>query len=134
MEAALRTVYELITGHEVPFENLDILLCRGFECVRQASLTLENVKPDWSFLEGVDLKFMIALGTANAKQVLEVFKRGKLDDAHFIEVMGCPRACIGGGDQPIPSSPEIHQKRAKAIYAEDARRCRRCPSIGSEIA
>jgi iron only hydrogenase large subunit-like protein len=120
MEAALRTAYELVTGREVPFANLDILPCRGFEGVREASVKLENVKPEWSFLEGVDLKFMIAHGTANAKKVMEALKRGELADVHFIEVMGCPGGCIGGGGQPIPTSPEIRRKRAEAIYAEDA--------------
>jgi iron only hydrogenase large subunit-like protein len=120
MEAALRTAYELVTGREVPFENLNIMPCRGFEGVRQASVHLENVKPEWSFLEGVDLKFMIAHGTANAKKVMEALKRGELNDVHFIEVMGCPGGCIGGGGQPIPTSPEIRRKRAEAIYSEDA--------------
>lgn len=119
MEAALRTAYELVTGREVPFENLNIMPCRGFEGVRQASVHLENVKPEWSFLEGVDLKFMIAHGTANAKKVMEALKRGELSDVHFIEVMGCPGGCIGGGGQPIPTSPEIRRKRAEAIYSED---------------
>lgn len=119
MEAALRTAYELVTGREVPFKNLDITPCRGFEGVKQAAVKLENVKPEWSFLEGVDLKFMIAHGTANAKKVMEALKRGELDDVHFIEVMGCPGGCIGGGGQPIPTSPEIRQKRADAIYKED---------------
>lgn len=120
MEAALRTAYELVTGREVPFANLDILPCRGFEGVKQASVKLENVLPEWSFLEGVDLKFMIAHGTANAKKVMEALKRGELADVHFIEVMGCPGGCIGGGGQPIPTSPYIRQKRMEAIYKEDS--------------
>ncbi|WP_321286437.1 iron hydrogenase small subunit [uncultured Sunxiuqinia sp.] len=33
--------------------------------------------------------------------------------------MACPGACLGGGGQPIPTSPEIRQKRTEAIYAED---------------
>ena len=120
MEAALRTAYELVTGREVPFSNLEIMPCRGFEGVKEASVKLENVKPEWSFLEGVDLKFMIAHGTANAKKVMEALKRGELNDVHFIEVMACPGGCIGGGGQPIPTSPEIRAKRAEAIYKEDA--------------
>jgi len=120
MEAALRTAYELVTGREVPFENLDILPCRGFEGVKQASVKLENVKPEWSFLEGVDLNFMIAHGTANAKKVMEALVKGELSNIHFIEVMACPGGCIGGGGQPIPTSPEIRKKRAEAIYQEDA--------------
>jgi iron-only hydrogenase group A len=120
MEAALRTAYEIVTGREVPFKNLDIMPCRGFEGVRQASVKLENVKPEWSFLEGVSLNFMIAHGTANAKKVMDALVRGDLQDIHFIEVMACPGGCIGGGGQPIPTSQEIRRKRAEAIYKEDA--------------
>ncbi len=120
MEAALRTVYEIVTGRQVPFDNLNITPCRGMEGVKESSVKLENVKPEWSFLEGVELKFMIAHGTANAKKVMEKLKAGELQDVHFIEVMGCPGGCIGGGGQPIPTSPEIRQKRAEAIYAEEA--------------
>ena len=120
MEAALRTVYELTTGREVPFKNLDIMPCRGFEGVKQASVKLENVLPAWSFLEGVEVNFMIAHGTANAKKVMDALVRGELNNIHFIEVMACPGGCIGGGGQPIPTSLEIRQKRAEAIYKEDA--------------
>ncbi len=120
MEAALRTVYEIVTGREVPFQNLSITPCRGMDGVRQASIILNDVKEEWKFLEGVELKFMIAHGTANAKKVMEALIRGELDDFHFIEIMGCPGGCIGGGGQPIPTSPEIRRKRAEAIYKEDA--------------
>jgi len=33
--------------------------------------------------------------------------------------MACPGGCLGGGGQPIPTSPEIRKARAKAIYDED---------------
>lgn len=120
MEAALRTVYEIVTGREVPFQNLSITPCRGMDGVRQASIILNDVKEEWKFLEDVELKFMIVHGTANAKKVMEALIRGELDDFHFIEIMGCPGGCIGGGGQPIPTSPEIRRKRAEAIYKEDA--------------
>lgn len=119
MEAALRTAYELITGREVPFKDLKIEPCRGFEGVKKASVLLEGCKPDFSFLEGVELKFMVAHGTANAMTVMEMLKRGEIDDVHFIEIMGCPGGCIGGGGQPIPTSQEIRTKRAEAIYKEE---------------
>jgi NADH-quinone oxidoreductase subunit G/[NiFe] hydrogenase diaphorase moiety small subunit len=44
---------------------------------------------------------------------------GQFSQCHFIEFMGCPGGCIGGGGQPIPTSPEIRKARAKAIYSED---------------
>ncbi len=120
MEAALRTVYELVTGRPVPFENLDITPCRGFEGIKQASVKLENCVTDYKFLEGVELKFVVAHGTANAKKVMEMLKRGELNDVHFVEIMACPGGCLGGGGQPIPTSAEIRAKRAQAIYEEDA--------------
>ncbi len=119
MEAALRTAYEIVTGREVPFTNLDIQPCRGFEGIKQASVKLADVLPEWSFLEGVDLNFMIAHGTANAKVVMDMLVAGELKNIHFIEIMACPGGCIGGGGQPIPTSPEIRRKRAEAIYDEE---------------
>jgi NADH-quinone oxidoreductase subunit G/[NiFe] hydrogenase diaphorase moiety small subunit len=62
---------------------------------------------------------MIAHGTANAKKVMDRLVAGELNDVHFIEIMGCPGGCIGGGGQPIPTSPAIRQARADAIYQED---------------
>lgn len=118
MEAALRTAYELVTGREVPFENLNITPVRGMEGVREAAVKIENVKPEWSFLEGVELKTVVAHGLTNAHQVMEAVKSGKAD-WHFIEIMACPGGCLGGGGQPIPTTPEIRKKRAEAIYRED---------------
>ncbi|NOQ25124.1 MAG: 2Fe-2S iron-sulfur cluster binding domain-containing protein [Bacteroidales bacterium] len=118
MEAALRTAYELVTGREVPFENLNITAVRGMEGVREASVKIENVLPAWSFLEGVELKTAIAHGLKNAHQIMDAIKAGTAN-YHFVEVMGCPGGCIGGGGQPIPTTPEIRQKRADAIYRED---------------
>lgn len=119
MEAALRTAYELITGRQVPFENLRIDATRGFEGIKQASVKLDGCVPEWSFLEGVDLKFIVAHGTANAKKVMEMLKAGELKDVHFVEIMACPGGCLGGGGMPIPTTTEIRKKRAQAIYAED---------------
>ncbi len=118
MEAALRTAYEIVTGREVPFTNLNIMPVRGMEGVREATIKMKNVKTEWKFLEGVELKVAVAHGLANAKVLMERVQAGEAD-YHFIEVMGCPGGCLGGGGQPIPTSPEIRKKRAEAIYAED---------------
>lgn len=119
MEAALRTAYELITGRDVPFENLNIMPVRGVEGVRYASIKIEDPLKEWAFLDGVELKCAVAHGLVNAKQVMDDIKNGK-SDFHFIEIMACPGGCLGGGGQPIPTNPEIRQKRTEAIYAEDA--------------
>jgi len=119
MEAAIRTAYEIVTGKPVPFKNLDVLPVRGMEGIRKAELPIEKALDEWKFLEGKILKVMIAHGTANAKKVMEMLEKGELSDVHFIEIMACPGGCLGGGGQPIPTTPEIRKARAKAIYDED---------------
>ncbi len=118
MEAALRTAYEIVTGREVPFGNLNITPVRGMEGIKEAEVKIENVKPEWSFLEGVTLKVAIAHGLANAKRLMTAIRDGKVQ-YHFVEIMACPGGCLGGGGQPIPTNLEIRKKRAEAIYAED---------------
>jgi len=119
MEAALRTAYELVTGRPVPFDNLNILPVRGMEGVRKATIKIENPLEEWAFLDGVELKCAVAHGLVNAKKIMDAIKTGEAD-FHFIEIMACPGGCLGGGGQPIPTNEEIRQKRAEAIYAEDA--------------
>ncbi|PKP38271.1 MAG: ferredoxin [Bacteroidetes bacterium HGW-Bacteroidetes-15] len=119
MEAALRTAYEVVTGREVPFNGLNITPVRGMDGVKEAAVLIENVKPEWSFLEGVELKTVVAHGLTNAKKVMDAVRDGKAN-YHFIEIMACPGGCLGGGGQPIPTNAEIRAKRAEAIYAEDA--------------
>jgi iron only hydrogenase large subunit-like protein len=133
MEAALRTVIELVCGIKVEdlFDHANITPIRGFEGIRflEFPITevgpvpdiLKHLVPNWDWLKGVTLKVAVAHGTANARKVMEDIKAGgKCSECHFIEFMACPGGCIGGGGQPIPTSPEIRAKRAKAIYAEDA--------------
>ncbi len=118
MEAALRTAYELVTGKPVPFENLDITPVRGMEGVKAATIKITGCKPEWSFLEGVELKVAVAHGLANARKVMKQVAEGK-SPYHFIEIMACPGGCLGGGGQPIPTNIDIRKLRASAIYAED---------------
>jgi NADH-quinone oxidoreductase subunit G/[NiFe] hydrogenase diaphorase moiety small subunit/NADP-reducing hydrogenase subunit HndD len=118
MEAALRTAYEIVTGREVPFKDLNITPVRGMEGVRQASVKIEDCKKEWSFLNGVELKCAVAHGLVNARKLMNGVKDGEIQ-VHFIEVMACPGGCLGGGGQPIPTNEKIRRKRTEAIYAED---------------
>ncbi|MBN2238028.1 MAG: iron hydrogenase small subunit [Bacteroidales bacterium] len=118
MEAALRTAYEVVTGREVPFENLNILPVRGMEGIKDATIKIEGCLPEWSFLEGAELKVAVAHGLINARKIMDQVAAGT-SPYHFIEVMACPGGCIGGGGQPIPTNEEIRRKRAEAIYDED---------------
>jgi NADP-reducing hydrogenase subunit HndD len=118
MEAALRTAYEIVTGREVPFKNLNIIPVRGMDGVKEATIKIEGCTDDWKFLEGAELKVAIAHGLINANKIMKMIREGK-SPYHFVEIMACPGGCIGGGGQPIPTSMEIRQKRMKAIYSED---------------
>ncbi len=119
MEAALRTVYEVVTGREIPFDGLNIMPVRGMEGVREAAIKIEKALPEWDFLEGVEVKTCVAHGLANAKKVMETVRDG-IANYHFIEIMACPGGCLGGGGQPLPTSPEIREKRTASIYKVDA--------------
>ncbi len=118
MEAALRTAYEIVTGREVPFDNLNITPVRGMEGVKEASVKIEGCTEEWKFLEGAELKVAIAHGLVNANRVMADVREG-LSPYHFVEIMACPGGCIGGGGQPVPTSLEIRRNRTNAIYEED---------------
>jgi NADP-reducing hydrogenase subunit HndD len=118
MEAALRTAYEIVTGREIPFGNLNVTPVRGMEGVKEATVKIEGCVDAWKFLEGAELKVAIAHGLVNANKIMKMVKNGEAS-YHFIEIMGCPGGCIGGGGQPIPTNMKIREKRMKAIYAED---------------
>ncbi len=118
MEAALRTAYEIVTGREVPFDNLEITAVRGLEGVKEATIKIEDTVEDWKFLEGAELKCAITNGLENAHRLMEAIKNGDRF-YHFIEIMACPGGCLGGGGQPFPVDNEIRMKRMEAIYEED---------------
>jgi iron-only hydrogenase group A len=117
MEAAVRTAYEIVTGRELPLENLHIKPVIGLDGIKKASLKIEDCLPEWSFLEGVELKVGVAHGLGNARKIIESMRSG--EEFHFIEIMTCPGGCIGGGGQPRFTTDEIRKKRIEAIYKED---------------
>jgi len=106
MEAALRTVYEVLAGEEMP--SLDITAVRG----------LEGVKATEVDIAGLKVKAAVAHSLGHAKKVLDQVKAGKAD-YHFIEIMCCPGGCIGGGGQSIPTTMAKRAERIKAIYEVD---------------
>lgn len=118
MEAAIRTAYEIVTGRELPLEKLHVQPLSGLKGIKGASLKLENVTEDWSFLEGVELKVAVAHSLSNAATLLNLIKAGQAQ-YHFVEIMTCPGGCIGGGGQPRFTTDEVRRARMSAIYKED---------------
>ncbi|MBQ8994982.1 MAG: iron hydrogenase small subunit [Oscillospiraceae bacterium] len=120
MEAALRTVYHVLTGKEhelIKFEEV-----RGHEAgIREASIDIN----------GTVVNVAVASGMKSAKVLLDEIREGK-SKYHFIEIMGCPGGCINGGGQPyvrscfLPNEGDdildtYKAKRAQALYSEDER-------------
>jgi iron-only hydrogenase group A len=118
MEAALRTVYEVVTGRTLPFDRLHVAPIQGFERIKSASFALTDVKPEWDFLEGVEVGIAVTSGLAGARILMDQVAEGK-SPYLFIEVMGCPGGCISGGGQPRLTTNEVRQMRLEAIYRED---------------
>ena len=111
MEAALRTVSEIVTGKEA--KSLDFKEVRGTKGIKEAAYDIGGTK----------VKVAVASGLANARKLMEEVRAGKAD-YHFIEIMSCPGGCVNGGGQPINSAfvrnnKDVPALRAKAIYDTD---------------
>jgi NADP-reducing hydrogenase subunit HndD len=118
MEAALRTVWEVVTGKPCPFDNLHLKPIEGLEGIKEAAVTFVDTVPEWSFLEGVTAKVAVAHTLGNARRLVEKIRRGETG-YHFVEMMTCPGGCIGGGGQPRFTTDEVRLARIRAIYQED---------------
>ena len=111
MEAALRSVSEILTGKElakIEFEEV-----RGQKGIKKGTVKIGDR----------EIKVVVASGLGNAKTIMEEIKTGKAD-YQFVEIMACPGGCIMGGGQPIKSTKiretiDVAAKRAEAMYSID---------------
>ncbi len=113
MEAALRTVAEVLEGREI--DAIDYHMVRGIEGIKEAEVTVG----------GQTIKLAVAHGTAMAAKLLDMIKSGE-KEYHFVEIMGCSGGCVTGGGQPHVSAKkkmdcDIRIERAKALYEEDTK-------------
>lgn len=113
MEAALRTVVELVSGKPLDESSINFTDVRGMEGVKEATYELP----------GKTVRVCVTSGTANAAKVLEAVKSGE-KEYDFIEVMCCPGGCVNGGGQPIQPADvqgftDLKGLRAKALYKQD---------------
>lgn len=111
MEAALRSVSEIVTGK--PLDKIAFEQVRGENGIKRAEIEIGDKK----------VKVAVAHGLANAQTIMEEIKSGKAD-YQFVEIMACPGGCITGGGQPIKSAKiqeevDVHKKRAEAMYSID---------------
>ena len=106
MEAALRSVYEIVT--EETLEKLEFHAVRGLDGIKEATVDLKGTK----------VKVAVAHGLSNAKKIMELIKLGECDYT-FIEIMCCPGGCIGGGGQPIGNNLSVKGDKIKGLYQID---------------
>lgn len=112
MEAALRTVADVITGEDL--QEIEYKAVRGVE---------EGIKEVEVPIGDLTVKAAVVHGTKNANDLLEMVRRGE-KDLHFIEIMGCSGGCVTGGGQPqvsakVRNTVDLRVERAKALYEED---------------
>jgi len=105
MEAALRTVYEIVTGETL--ERIDLTEVRGLDGLKEANINIGDLT----------VKVAVAHGLSNAKKILKLIKEG--EEYHFVEIMACPGGCLGGGGQPRLTDAETRRKRMEALYEAD---------------
>jgi len=125
MEAALRTVADVLTGKDL--EAIEYKAVRGEERIREAEVQIGDLT----------VKAAVTHSAAGARKIMEMIKAGEAD-YHFIEIMGCDGGCVNGGGQPHVSATDrvgidIRLERAKALYSEDEsleiRKSHKNPSI-----
>ncbi len=112
MEAALRTVYEVVTGKTL--EKVEFHAVRGIEAIKEAEYDLNGTK----------VRVAVTSGLENASKLLDMIKSGE-KSYEFVEVMACPGGCVNGGGQPIQPGyirnfVDLRKARAAALYSEDA--------------
>lgn len=112
MEAAIRTAYELCTGETLL--DIEVSSIRGFDGIKVGSVNMD----------GKEIRVAVAHGLGNAHALLDIVRKDP-NRYHFIEIMGCPGGCIGGGGQPyasvnsLPLDVEALKLRAQALYNND---------------
>ena len=120
MEAALRTVADVLAGENLPYVDYEEV--RGMEHTREAELEIAGKK----------IKIAVVHTLKSAMEMLERVKNGTAD-YQFIEVMACPGGCIGGGGQPVPVNAEIRKLRRKGLFdcdrANELRKSHENPEI-----
>jgi NADP-reducing hydrogenase subunit HndD len=113
MEAALRTVADILSGESLPEDKIEYTEVRGVQGIKEAQIEVA----------GKVIRACVVHGLGNARKVLDRIRAGEAE-YDFIEIMACPGGCVNGGGQIIQPSEvrswiDLRVERTKAIYAED---------------
>lgn len=113
MQAAIRSVYFLLTGQECPREAFELKNIHGLNGIKEASVSIPGFG---------DINVAVVHGLNNARTILEGIRRNEVP-YHFVEVMACPGGCISGGGQPrtaVPPSDSVRASRIASMMKKDA--------------
>ena len=110
MEAALRTVTEILEEHPTPIDFKEL---RGTQDIKEATY----------MVAGTPVRVAVVHGGYAIGKFLEEMKHSD-KKYHFVEVMGCTGGCINGGGQPIvpakiAEKTDIRSLRADVLYQID---------------
>ena len=86
MEAAVRTMYQIVNGREL--DHAEVVPLRGFEGLRTAAVEVGGAVGT--------VKVAMAPGLGPARVLCERIRAGEAD-FDFIEIMACPGGCVDGG-------------------------------------
>ncbi len=115
MESALRTAYALKFGEAPPAIEFEAV--RGMDRVREAVIDFG----------GQELRIAVGHGLSAAHHLMTEVASGAAK-YQYVEIMGCPGGCIGGGGQPyagansVPLDREVLRRRAEVLYNIDRER------------
>ena len=112
MEAALRTAYYRVTGHNPRPDS--------FRSVREARRGDSRAWREAEFeIADTTVRVAVASGLGNARALCEAILKGEVK-VQFVEIMACPGGCAGGGGQPIHCDGiERAHERGQVLYGLD---------------
>lgn len=125
-EAAVRTVYYLVTHQPPPNDLLNWHPVRGFKAVKTAKAEI----PGYGAID-----IAVCHGMKNGRDLIEEIKKNG-SPWQFIEFMACPGGCIGGGGQPkmeIANGINARTQRMTGIYRADVMAPKRSSHENPEI-
>jgi len=127
MEAALRTAYAVVEGHNPEADAFkQVRMEKEISMEERMSMeegaSLDNGRREALFqLGGQTLRTCTVSGLGNAEKLMQDIIKGKAA-YDFVEVMSCPGGCVGGGGQPIHEGCELAGMRGDKLYILDADR------------
>ena len=107
MDAALRSAYFLVTGHNPDPDAFTAV--RGMDGWKEAAFEIPGAGR---------VRVAVVSGLGNTRKLMNALKDGKAS-YDFVEVMACPGGCVGGGGQPIRDGVELAQPRGDILWNID---------------